>query len=162
MKKILKYLFVALIIVAALMDGYRYLKPESEKVTIVVNERTISKEKARKIIMVYNANGGIFPGLADVLHKEIFPATYPCHLCMLAFGSFGPKEKWTHFLNSLPYKKSAFHKDEFLKKFVPKKMPLPAILIQSNSTTELLVSAKEINSCRNLDELILKIKEHLK
>lgn len=161
-KRLLKYLFLAVILVAGLLDAYRYLKPGTSAPDVILNEQSFKTTDGKNIIMVYNAKGGIFPGLVDVVHKEIFPSIYPCNLCMLAFGSFGPKKEWREYLESLPYKKLEYHKEQFRKNFLPENLPLPAILLQSETTTELLVSAEEINSCSSLEQLINKVKDKLK
>lgn len=161
-KKVLKYLLVTIIVVAALLDAYRYLKPGNEEATVISNQNSITATEGKTIIMIYNAYGGIYPGLLDIVHKELFSDSYPCNLCLQAFGSFGPKPKWTRFLDSLPYKKEAYHKENFKKNFLPQKLRLPAILLQNDTKTELLLSASEINSCRNLDQLINKVREKLK
>ena len=161
-KKILKYLFLAIIIVAGLLDAYRYLKPADGEPSVILDKQSISAAQGKTIIMIYNANGGIYPGLLDIIHKELFSRSYPCNLCLQAFGSFGPKPKWTQFLDSLPYKKEAYHKENFKKRFLPQKLRLPVILLQNDTKTELLLSASEINNCRTLDQLINKIREKLK
>ena len=161
-KKVLKYLLLIIIVVAGLLDAYRYLQPGNEEAIVISNQNSITAKDGKKIIMIYNAYGGIYPGLLDIVHKELFPGSYPCNLCLQAFGSFGPKPEWTRFLDSLPYEKEAYHKENFKKDFLPQKLRLPAILLQSDTKTELLLSASEINNCRNLNQLINKIREKLK
>lgn len=161
-KKILKFVILAAFVVAGWADAYRYLKPATSQPDIILSEHNITGEEGKNIVMVYNAYGGIYPGFLDIIHKELFPGTYPCNLCMQAFGAFGPKKEWTNYLNSLPYKKLEYHKDQFKKKFLPANLPLPAILLQSDTKTELLLSAQEINSCRSLEQLIGKIRGKLK
>ena len=161
-KKIIKYLLLTVIVVAGLLDAYRYLKPGAEEATVISNQNSITAKQGKTIIMVYNAYGGIYPGLLDIIHKELFPGSYRCNLCFQAFGSFGPKPEWTRFLDSLPFKKEAYHKENFKKDFLPQKLRLPAILLQSDTKTELLLSASDINNCRNLHQLINKVREKLK
>ena len=141
-KKVLKYLLLAIMVVAGLLDAYRYLKPSDEDVSVISNKNSITATEGKNIIMVYNAYGGIYPGLLDIVHKELFPGSYPCNLCLQAFGSFGPKPEWTRFLDSLPYKKEAYHKEEFKKDFLPQKLRLPAILLQSDTVTSISLLIK--------------------
>ena len=139
--------------IAAILDGIRYLKPDAENKQKVQSQNTFPVSSAKEIILVYNAYGGIYPGIEDVIHKEFFPASYPCNLCYLTFGTFSMKEEWKHFLDSLSYKRKELHKDEFKRNYQPEDLPLPAIMVSDGTSTQLLVSAEEINKCKTLQQL---------
>lgn len=151
-----------LFFILAIIDAVRYLKPDVEYKMQVLPQITFPVSSANEIILVYNAWGGIYPGLVDFVHKEFFPKSYPCNLCYQTFGTFGMKEEWKQFLDSLPFKKTELHKDEFKKKYQPEDLPLPAIMIGDRSSTELLVSAEEINRCKTLQQLKELVRTKLK
>ena len=139
--------------IAAILDAIRYLKPDAENKQKVQSQNTFPVSSAKEMILVYNAYGGIFPGIEDVIHKEFFPASYPCNLCYQTFGTFSMKEEWKHFLDSLSYKRKELHKDEFKRNYQPEDLPLPAIMVSDGTSTQLLVSAEEINKCKTLQQL---------
>ncbi len=114
------------------------------------------------MILVYNAWGGIYPGIADIIHKEFFPSSYPCNLCFISFGAFGMKDEWKRFLDSLNYQKTELHKDQFKRNYQPADLPLPAILLSTENKTEVLLSAAEINRFHTLTELIDAVRNKIK
>ena len=150
-----------LLVAAAIADAIRYLQPDKKQKTIIQLAPSMPRGEVSEIIMVYNANGGIYPGIADVIHKTLFPKTYPCRLCYLAFGHFGKKEAWQNFLDSIPYKKTALHKDDFRRNYGPKDFPLPAILVSNGNETRVLVQASEINQQHTLSGLIQLVQRKL-
>lgn len=153
-KKRIIWLSVAGVLsIAAILDAIRYLKPHAENKQRVQSQNTFPVSSAKEMILVYNAYGGIYPGIEDVIHKELFPASYPCNLCYQTFGTFGMKEEWKQFLDSLPYKKKELHKDEFRRKYQPEDLPLPAILISDGKRVELLVCAQQINKQKSLQQI---------
>jgi len=107
-----------------------------------------------KLILVYNADEGIFNAATDTIHKVLSPSTYACRLCRYTFGAMGMLKKWKEFLNDLPMRKDFCHRDEFRREHPATQIELPAILIEQEGRMGLLVSAAEINACDNLDELI--------
>ena len=152
-KKIIWLIIILILAVAGVMDAVRYLKSGKENKTKVEVYQSFPAPSAKEIILAYNAYGGIYPGIEDFFHKIIAPSTYPCNLCYISFGTFGMKDEWKHFLDSLNYKVIQLHKDEFRRNYLPADLPLPAILLSDGTYTELLVSAAEINKCKSLWQL---------
>ena len=159
-RKIIIILIVLLLVGSGILDAARYLKPDATNKTVVRPTGSPDLATPTKIIFVYNANGGIYPGLADIIHKEFFPKSYPCNLCYQAFGTFGKKEGWTNFLNTIPFQKVEFHKDDFNRQFQYDD-ELPLILIADDKTTAVLVTAAELNTAKSLEELISIVKAQL-
>ncbi len=151
--KILACLVAAALIIAAAIDAIRYLRLDDKNKQNVQSQNTFPVTSAKQVILVYNAYGGIYPGIVDFVHKEMFPKSYPCNLCYLTFGTFSMKAEWKEFLESLPYKKTELHKDDFKRRYLPESLPLPVILISNGTTVEILVSAEEINQRKTLQQL---------
>ncbi len=152
-KKIVWISVAAILLIAAIIDGIRYLKPDVENKQKVQQQSSFPVSSAKQVILVYNAYGGIYPGIVDFVHKEMFPKSYPCNLCYLTFGTFSMKPEWKEFLESLPYKKTELHKDDFKRSYLPESLPLPVILISNGTTVQILVSVEEINQCKTLQQL---------
>lgn len=151
--KIIWLVIICLLVVAGVADGIRYLKPSHENKIKIETQTAFPISSAKEIILCYNAYGGIYPGIKDFFHKIIAPASYPCNLCYLTFGTFSMKKQWKSCLDSLGYKIVQLHKDQFKRKYIPSDMKLPAILISNGTHTEVLATAEEINACKSLQEL---------
>ena len=153
-KKIILSGVAALLLVPALFDAIRYLKSDADRKQNVQAQNSFPVSSATEIILVYNAWGGIYPGLVDFINKEFFPASYPCNLCYQTFGTFSMKKEWKHYLEGLPYKKGELHKDNFQRLYKPENLALPVILVTDGSNVQVLASAEELNQQRSLEALI--------
>ena len=107
----------------------------------------------KSLIFVYNADSGIFNLIGDMVHKIISPSTYQCDLCKITYGITNEKEGWKNYISSLPYRVIFLHKDEFNKKYPNVKEKLPAAFKILGNKAILLISADEINKCKNLSDL---------
>ena len=116
----------------------------------------------KKIIFVYNANSGIFSSLKDTIHKTISPKTYKCNLCQITFGAFNMNEDWKKFIQKLPYEIEFLHKDEFIKKYGKTKYDFPNVFTIKNGKPDLLISNKEINSARTIEDLKTLVQQRIK
>ena len=161
-KKRLGLVIGSLLLLAGIIDAVRYLKPDAANKQGVLAQNSFPTSSAKEIILVYNAWGGIYPGIVDFINKEAFPKTYPCNLCYQTFGTFSMKEEWKHYLNSLPYKKTELHKDNFQRLYEPESLALPVILVSNGSAIQVLASANELNQQRTLNDLIILVKNRLK
>lgn len=68
---------------------------------------------SQRLLFVYNADGGLLPGLKDMFHKLLSPATYPCSLCAITYGAASMRPEWQQFIKSLPVPVEFLHRDEF-------------------------------------------------
>ncbi len=152
--KIIWLCVAGLLAVAGIFDAIKYLKPDVERKQPIQPQYNFPISTATEIILVYNAWGGIYPGVVDFVHKEFLPASYPCNLCYQTFGTFGMKKEWKHYLEGLPYKKRELHKDNFQRLYKPENLALPVILITDGSNVQVLVSAEELNQQKSLQALI--------
>ena len=105
------------------------------------------------LVFVYNADGGLFNGLADLAHKVFSPQTYACNLCSLTYSHFGMKREWKEFLGSLDLPMEFLHRDEFEARHGMKDVRLPAILKKVNDQLEAWIDAEAINSCKTVEDL---------
>ncbi len=160
-KKVFLWMLFCAMLLVALSDGIRYLRPDGKKEQIEITGEDFTINGKQKIVLAYNAWGGIMPGAVGFLHKFFSPSTYPCNLCRLSHGVFGIKKEWKHFLDSLPLDKVYLDKDEVRKKYLPDDIQLPAILLSDSIHTRMLVNAYELNSVHNLHNLITLVNNKL-
>lgn len=157
-KKIIWISVAAILIIVAIIDGIRYLKPHADNKQKVLQQNSFAVSSGNNMVLVYNAWGGIYPGLVDFIHKEFFPNTYPCNLCYQTFSTFGMKEEWRQFIDGLPLQRTELHKDNFQRMYKPEDMKLPVILISNGKDVQVLISAAELNQHKSLQELIAATK----
>lgn len=105
------------------------------------------------LVLVYNADAGLFNGLVDLAHKIFSPQTYQCNLCAITYFYFGMKEEWKEFLDHLDLPMEFLHRDEFATRHGIKEAPLPAIFKKTKDELEVWIDAEAINSCRALEDL---------
>lgn len=116
----------------------------------------------RRILIVYNADGGLLAMLSDAVHKVVSPETYPCSLCAITYGPVSMRKRWRQFLQSRAETVSFHHKDDWARDYPQSQAPLPAIFVSDNGgAPRQLVSAAELDACTGLEPLIDLVKERL-
>lgn len=115
-----------------------------------------------RLILVYNADGGLLNAVKDAVHKIASPATYPCSLCALTYGWVSMRDRWRRFLASLPIGKVFHHRDDFALAFPGLDVALPAILLAAGEgPPRVLINAPEIDALPDLQALIALVEERL-
>ena len=124
-------------------------------------EKLINDSKPT-LIFVYNADSGLFNTMADVAHKIFSPATYACNLCALTHTTFGMRQDWKQFLETLDRPLEFLHADELRSRHGVADVPLPAVFKQEGAKLTVAIDADAINACRTLDDLRLLIQNSLR
>ena len=115
-----------------------------------------------RLLIVYNADGGIFIALAHAVHKALRPDTYPCSLCAITYGAVSMHRRWRGFLDALPMEKVFHHRDDFAAAYPGHSFALPAILISDlGAAPRVLLSNEELDRIADVDELIDEVEEKL-
>jgi hypothetical protein len=104
--------------------------------------------------------------IKDALHKSISPSTYACNLCGLTYGTIRMKSKWKKFIDNLKLPSKFYHLDEFFEmlKTHPHKIAntkVPAIYLHKNGRLSLLITNKEINQTKTLEDLMDLVEKKL-
>lgn len=110
--------------------------------------------KADRIILVYNAENGLFNALNDWAHKIFSPETYDCRLCRFTYGLIGMRKPWKEFIHSLSCPATFLHRPEFQKAYPGFETDFPVIIAEREGRLHHLVSADELAELDNLSELI--------
>ena len=117
---------------------------------------------APRLILVYNADGGLLNAMKDTVWKAVSPSTYPCSLCALTYGFVAMHGRWRRFLDRLPQEKVFHHRDDVTRAFPGLSLALPAILIaEPGAAPRVLVSANELDALPDLAGLIALVEERL-
>lgn len=114
------------------------------------------------LICIYNADGGALNALADMVHKIVSPATYPCSLCALTYGAFTMRSEWRRTLDRLGLPVLFLYRDEFREALDRRDIDLPAVLLGAEATApQVLVSAAELDALPDLAALIALVEERV-
>ncbi len=113
--------------------------------------------QAERLIFIYNADGGIAQGIMDSIHKTLSPATYPCSLCALTYGTFTMDRRWRDWLKALPVPSLFYHQDDTPYRDVD----LPVVLVERGGQIDTIVSAERLGELASVDALIAEIETRL-
>ena len=115
-----------------------------------------------RLLFVYNADGGLLPGLKDMFHKILSPATYSCSLCAVTYGATSMRPEWKEFVRNLPVPVEFLHRDEFVRAYPQwREQALPAAFAETE-TGELtpLIEAPEMDAA-DLNQLMVLVRSRL-
>lgn len=120
------------------------------------------KSDRATLLCIYNADGGVLNALADMVHKIVSPATYPCSLCALTYGPFMMRSAWRGWLGRLGMPVLFLYRDEFRDCLDTRGLPLPAVLLGAGAgPPRVLVSAVELAALPDLEALIAMLEARL-
>jgi hypothetical protein len=116
----------------------------------------------QRLIFVYNADGGLLPGLKDAFHKILSPSTYPCSLCAVTYGATSMRPEWREFIKSLPVPVDFLHRDEFVRDHPQWRLhSLPAAFaVDEMGGLALFIESAEMDA-NNLDGLMQLVQARL-
>jgi hypothetical protein len=106
------------------------------------------------LIFIYNADGGVLHALADMVHKLVSPATYPCSLCALTYGPLAMRGAWRRFLRARGMPVVFLYRDEFREDLDSRDLPLPTVLwARGAGLPQVLIGAEELAALGDFDAL---------
>lgn len=114
------------------------------------------------LLFVYNADGGLLPGLKDTFHKILSPATYACSLCAITYGATSMRPEWKAFIKSLSAEVEFLHRDEFIRAYPQHcTQPLPAAFsIDADGSLSLFIEPAEMQAT-DLNGLMALVQQRL-
>ena len=111
-----------------------------------------------RLLLVYNADSGLFNAAAGWAHKLISPETYECSLCKITYGHTGMLQAWKTFLSSQPFPAVFLYRDTFQERYPDlAEHPLPLILMDDGHRLEILLEAADIKLANGLATLITQV-----
>jgi len=105
------------------------------------------------LVLVYNADAGLFNMLADIGHRVVSPTTYPCALCELTHGYFAMRGTWATFAESLAMSVTYLHRDQFRALFPDDAESLPAVFRVTGGDWRRLLDRDALRGYRSVTEL---------
>ena len=108
----------------------------------------------REFIFIYNARGGRFHELLDLIHKYASPSTYKCSLCMITYN-IKMKESWKNFISNSKHEFKFLHIEDLLHfNLEAYKDELPICLEKINDNYQVVIDSKAMNNLKDQEELI--------
>ncbi|MEM6782184.1 MAG: hypothetical protein AAF624_00420 [Bacteroidota bacterium] len=111
-----------------------------------------------RLVLVYNADSGLFNAATDTVHKLLSPGTYECRLCQFTYGAFTMRRAWRDYLDRLGLPLVFLHRNEFTHAYPTlADLRLPVILTDDGpdeAAPSVLLDAAAIDTCTDLDTLI--------
>jgi hypothetical protein len=101
-------------------------------------------------------------GVMDLAKKTVSPKTYPCKLCMVTYSGATMNKLWRQYVADLGILAVFIHKNEFVKTYPKVGIEFPAILLKTDKTIKILLSADDFKSIKDLPELMKILDEKLK
>jgi hypothetical protein len=115
-----------------------------------------------RLLLIYNADGGLLNGALDLLHKWISPSTYACGLCALTYDTLGMKRDWKQAIEALPLPAAFLHRDDWLAGRPGDRTPLPAILLERpDGRRDTLVSPADFAGVADVPGLVALLADRL-
>ncbi len=118
------------------------------------------QEAELQLVFVYNADSGLFNGMADAAHKLFSPDTYSCNLCKVTYGWFTERGAWRDFIEQLDIPCRFLHRDEFRAAYPALEIDLPAVLRVQDGEASPCIESTELNACEDIDALIERVRRH--
>jgi hypothetical protein len=118
----------------------------------------------KTLIFVYNSNSGGVMAFRDFSASPAIPSgTDRCTLSTITHSPVGMKKEWKRFLKDLEIPSRCMDRIEFFAEFKTghSQTTFPVVLVQTGSELAVLISTEELNQCRDLNDLILLMKERL-
>ena len=124
-------------------------------------EKLFGSAVTARLVLVYNADAGIVAGVFDSIHKLASPATYPCSLCAVTYGTFAMDPEWRRYLAALPVPVAFYHRPDFRTAFgKAAEIQLPLIALDNDGLT-ILLHAAELARLTTVDALIAALAPRL-
>ncbi|MGB0711992.1 MAG: hypothetical protein ACPGUC_00390 [Gammaproteobacteria bacterium] len=117
----------------------------------------MGKTSDHALVLVYNADSGVFNTLADIGHKLVSPETYSCDLCAVTHGAFRMREQWKRFTGSLELPTEYLHRDQFRRSYPAMDTALPAVFVRRGSELSLCLDAAALAELADVSALIAAI-----
>lgn len=113
------------------------------------------------LIFIYNCDRGNLSAIKDYSKKAVDEKAPECHLLALISSPVGMKKGWKRFIGEIDIPSRFLHHDEYEEEFGALLAPLPAVLLHTQKTKSLFISADELSQVQSVEDLILFVKRRL-
>lgn len=115
------------------------------------------------ILFVHNLDSGVLESLHDYSSSRgAASKADDCPLSKITHSPVGVKKEWKRFLKELGIPTRSLDRDEFIHEFGNRPIPYPVVIYKHGPELSILISAEELNRCRELSDLIGLVEERLR
>lgn len=116
----------------------------------------------KTLLFVYKTDSGVLQSLKNY-STGTGAGSGPdiCTLSAVTHSPVGMKKEWKRFLKDLRIPSRSLDRNEFSFEFGQIQTSFPVVLVQEGTELAVLIGTEELNRCRNLDDLMLLVKERL-
>jgi hypothetical protein len=116
----------------------------------------------RTLLFVHNIDSGVLTSLQDYsTSKAAGSGSGACVLTRITHSPVGIKKEWKRFLKDLSIPSRSLDRNEFLHEFGNRPLTFPVVLFKNGSELPVLISTEELNRCRDLNDLMLLVRDAL-
>ncbi|MHB8164078.1 MAG: hypothetical protein ACYDDV_06975 [Methanoregula sp.] len=118
----------------------------------------------KNLLFIYNTDSGALQTFKDFSSGKASPSGEgACNLTGITHSPVGMKKEWKRFCKDLDIPSRPLHRNEFLAEFGSRQhqTTFPVVLVQKGTELEIFISTDELNRCRDLNDLIILMKQRL-
>ena len=118
----------------------------------------------KTLLFVYNSDSGVLQPLKDFsTGKAAVPGADACVLSAVTHSPVGMKKEWKRFIKDLEIPSRFLDRNEFSAEFRSRypQATFPVVLVQKGTELSGLISTEELNRCRDLEDLIVLMRQRL-
>jgi hypothetical protein len=118
----------------------------------------------KNLLFIYNTDSGALQALKDFsTGKSAISGADTCILTGITHSPVGMKKEWKRFCKDLEIPSRPLHRNEFMAEYGSRQQQItfPIVLVQKGTDLEVFISTEELNRCRDLNDLILLMKQRL-
>jgi len=118
----------------------------------------------KTLLIVDNTDSGVLPSLKDFsAGTAAASGAITCTLRSITHSPVGMKKEWKRFLKDLDIPSRSLERSEFISEFGSghPQSNFPVVLIQKGTELAVLISCEELSRCRDLNDLILLLRQRL-
>ena len=113
------------------------------------------------LLFVYNCDRGNLSAIKDYSQRTVNEKAPDCRLLALISTPVGMKKSWKRFISDLEIPSRFLHKDEYEEEFGAILTPLPVVLLQTQKSRSLFISADELSRVQTVEDLITFVSQRL-
>jgi hypothetical protein len=114
------------------------------------------------LLFVYKTNSSVLGSLKDFsAHTKSASGSDACTLSAITHSPVGMKKEWKRFLKDLEIPSRSLDRNELSSEFGRLQLTFPVVLLQKGTELSVLIATEELNRCRDLNDLILLVKQRI-
>jgi hypothetical protein len=115
----------------------------------------------KTLLFVYKTDSGVLQSLKNYSTGTAASGSDICTLSAVTHSPVGMKKEWKRFLKDLQIPSRSLDRNEYTMEFRQHPTTFPVVLVQTGTELAVLIGTEELNQCRDLNDLMLLVRERL-